>query len=302
MVAADADTGVTVSFTGSSSIYYISWALRDAETGTFVLEDTVVANITTNGGATWTGQDNQPTAEMYRVTVDERFPYRVYGCQQDNTCVVIPSRTTGGSIAREDWDVIGGCESGHVAVDPRDPDVTYAGFYGGSITRFDLATGEEREIMAYPELAVGQAARDLRYRYQWNAPIRISPHDPKVLYHASQFVHRSTDEGSSWQVISPDLTRDEEARQGPSGGPLTKDNTGVEVFDTVFAFEESPLEKGTLWAGSDDGLIHVSRDDGVTWVDVTPKAMPEWPRIATASATTVRMSSAPTTMARPGGS
>jgi photosystem II stability/assembly factor-like uncharacterized protein len=237
------------------------------------------ANVSFNGGKTWSTQGNQPTAEMYRVTVDNQFPYRVYGCQQDNSCVSLPSRTSSSGIARHDWYVIGGCESGHVAVDPRNTDISYAGCYGGSIGRYDHATGQEREINAYPQLAVGQAAKDLRYRFQWNAPIRLSPHDPDVLYHTSQFVHRSTDHGQSWEVISPDLTRDDEEKQGYAGGDLTWDNTGVEVYDTIFAFEESRQTKGLLWAGTDDGRVHLSRDNGETWNEITPAGMPDWGQV-----------------------
>ena len=237
------------------------------------------ANVSFNGGKTWSTQANQPTAEMYRVTVDNRFPYRVYGCQQDNTCVSVPSRTSSSGIARHHWWVIGGCESGHVAVDPRNPDISYAGCYGGSITRYDHATEQEREINAYPQLAVGQAAKDLRYRFQWNAPIRLSPHDPDVLYHTSQFVHRSADHGQSWEVISPDLTRNDVQKQGHAGGDLTWDNTGVEVYDTVFAFEESSQTPGLLWAGTDDGRVHLSRDNGESWVEITPAGMPDWGQV-----------------------
>ncbi len=237
------------------------------------------ANVSHNGGASWSAQDNQPTAEMYRLTVDDQFPYRLYGCQQDNSCLSIPSRTSGSSIDREDWFVPGGCESGHVAVDPRNPSIIYSGCYGGTISRYDHATGQDREIMAYPQLAVGQAAKDLRYRFQWNAPIRLSPHDPGVLYHASQVVHRSTDEGQSWEVISPDLTRNDKSKQAYAGEPITRDNTGVEVYGTIFALEESPHQRGVLWAGSDDGLVHISRDNGRTWKNVTPRQMPEWGQV-----------------------
>ncbi len=237
------------------------------------------ADVTDNGGRTWTTQANQPTAEIYRVTVDDRFPYYVYGCQQDNSCVAIPSRTASGGIGREDWYVIGGCESGHVAVDPRNPQVTYSGCYGGSIGRYDHATDQQREVMAYPQLAVGQAARDLKYRFQWNAPILLSPHDPSVLYHAAQYLLRTDDEGQTWQVISPDLTRNDPDKQGYAGEPITRDNTGVEVYDTIFALAESPLQKGLLWVGSDDGLVHLSRDGGRTWDDVTPKGMPAWGQV-----------------------
>ena len=237
------------------------------------------ANVSFNGGQSWSTQGNQPTSEMYRVTVDNQFPYRVYGCQQDNSCVSLPSRTSSSGIARHDWYVIGGCESGHVAVDPRDPNISYAGCYGGSIGRYDHATGQEREINAYPQLAVGQAAKDLRYRFQWNAPIRLSPHDPDVLYHTSQFVHRSTDHGQSWEVISPDLTRNDAEKQSYAGGDLTWDNTGVEVYDTIFAFEESKQTRGLLWAGTDDGRVHLSRDNGETWNEITPAGMPDWGQV-----------------------
>lgn len=237
------------------------------------------ANVSFNGGQTWSSQATQPTAEMYRVTVDEQFPYRVYGCQQDNSCVSLPSRTSSSGIARHDWWVIGGCESGHVAVDPRDPEITYSGCYGGQISRYDHSTDQEREIMAYPQLAVGQAARDLEYRFQWNAPIRLSPHDPSVLYHTSQYVHRSTDEGQSWQVISLDLTRNDPDKQDYAGGELTWDNTGVEVYNTIFAFEESPQTPGLLWAGTDDGRVHLSRDGGENWQEITPAGMPDWGQV-----------------------
>ncbi len=234
------------------------------------------ANISFNGGRSWSAQSNQPTAEIYRVTVDDQYPYWLYGGQQDNTAVAIPSRTPSGAIDRPDWYAPAGCESATVAVDPRDPDVTYGGCYGGSITRFDRRLGVQQQIMAWPQMAVGQQAADLRYRFQWNAPIRISPHDPDVLYHCSNVVHRTTDQGLTWQVISPDLTRDDPAKQGYAGQPITKDNTGVEVYDTIFAFEESPVRAGLLWAGSDDGLVHLSDDGGDTWRDITPAGMPEW--------------------------
>jgi photosystem II stability/assembly factor-like uncharacterized protein len=239
------------------------------------------ANVSFNGGASWSAQDNQPTAEIYRVTVDDQFPYWVYGSQQDNSSIAIASRSTGSGITLRDWHPVGGCESGHVAVDPRQPTVTYTGCYGGTIDRHDAATDSYRQIMAWPQLAVGQAARDLKYRFQWNAPIRISPHDPKVLYHCSQHVHRSTNEGQSWEIISPDLSHNDVSKQDYAGGPLTWDNTGVEVYGTIFAFEESPHEPGLLWAGTDDGRVHLSRDAGETWDEITPKGLPEWATVNT---------------------
>ncbi|HKQ60371.1 MAG TPA: hypothetical protein VJS92_03740 [Candidatus Polarisedimenticolaceae bacterium] len=237
------------------------------------------ANVSYNAGRSWSTQLNQPTGEFYRVTTDAAFPYRIYGCQQDNTCVSIASRTGGGGIGQQDWHVIAGGESGHVAVDPRDPNVTYAGSYGGYLTRQDFAVGQERNVTPWPQVAVGLAAADLKYRFQWNAPLRLSPHDPDTLYVTSQVVHRSRDQGQSWEVISPDLTRNDRAKQGYAGEPVTRDNTGVEVYDTIFAFEESPRARGVLWAGSDDGRVHLSRDDGKSWRDVTPPRTPEWGQV-----------------------
>lgn len=237
------------------------------------------ANVSYNGGQSWSSQLNQPTAEFYRLATSASFPYRIYGCQQDNTCVSIASRTESGGIGLQDWNVIGGGESGHVAVDPRDPEVTYAGSYGGYITRHDHRTGQERNITPAPQVAVGLGAKDLRYRFQWNAPIRLSPHDPDTLYFCSNVVLRSRDQGQSWETISPDLTRNDPAKQAPSGGDLTHDNTGVEVYGTIFAFEESPKVRGLLWAGTDDGRVHLSRDAGATWKEITPARMPEWGQV-----------------------
>ena len=217
------------------------------------------ATVTLDGGRTWSTQMNQPTAEMYRVTVDDGFPYRVYGAQQDNTTISIPSRTAAGGITIQHWRTAGGGESGHIAVDPRNTDVVYAGSHGGQITRLDLSTGALRRIMVYPQTHLGMAAADMRYRFQWNSPIRISPHDPTVLYQASQHLHRSLDEGLTWEEISPDLTRNEKAKQVAAGGPVSRDATSVETYNTIFAFEESPHEEGELWAGTDDGLVWIRR-------------------------------------------
>ncbi len=232
------------------------------------------ANISFNGGRSWSVQSNQPTSEIYRVTVDDQFPYWLYGGQQDNSAVAIPSRSPGG-IDHEDWYAPAGCETATVAVDPRNPNITYGGCYGGSIGRYDRNLEHTQEMMAWPQLAVGQQPKDLRYRFQWNSPIRISPHDPNVLYHCANVVLKSTDEGRTWSEISPDLTRDDDSRQGYAGEPITRDNTGVEVYGTVFAFEESPHRAGLLWAGSDDGLVHISDDGGANWRDITPANMPE---------------------------
>jgi len=233
------------------------------------------AHISFDGGKSWSWQMNQPTAEIYRVFVDNQWPYRVYGSQQDNSTISVPSR---GMVAFNfmppEWYQVGGCESGHIAIDPRDPDIVYATCYGGSLSRINRKTGEYREILSYPQLALGQAARELEYRFQWNAPVRLSPHNPDVLYHLSQIVQRSTDGGQSWADISPDLTTNSAETQDYAGGPITRDGTGVEVFNTIFAFEESPREAGVLWAGSDDGKVNLSRDGGKSWKDVTPARLP----------------------------
>ncbi|HSF17627.1 MAG TPA: glycosyl hydrolase [Vicinamibacteria bacterium] len=236
------------------------------------------AAVSLNAGGTWSPQSNQPTAEFYRVTTDHRFPYWVYGAQQDNTTVRIVSRTNGLGISTKDWHQVGGCESGHIAIDPRDPDanIVFAGCYGGSITRYDHRSGQVREITTAPQLALGRAAEDLDYRFQWNAPIRISKHDPRVLYHTSNYVHRSTDEGQTWRIVSPDLTVANPEMLQDAGGPITMDQTGVEVYATIFVFEESPLTPGELWAGTDDGRIHLTRDDGMTWSEITPPGVPEY--------------------------
>ena len=237
------------------------------------------ATITFNGGRTWSTQNNQPTAQFYRVAVDDRFPYWVYGSQQDNSNVAMPSGVPGQGIDLADWHAVGGGESGWIAPDPKDPDVVYAGEYGGQITRYDHRTRQAREIMAWPQLADGHATRDLKYRFQWNAPILLSRHDPKALYHAAQVLLRTRDGGETWEEASPDLTRNDPAKQGDSGGPIARDITGVELYSTIFAISESPIEAGVLWTGSDDGLVHVTRDNGKTWQNVTPKGLPEWIQI-----------------------
>lgn len=239
------------------------------------------AAVSVNGGATWSTQDNQPTAQIYRVNTDDRFPYWVYGAQQDNSTIAIPSGVRGEGIDRTDWHPVGGGESGWIAPDPRDPEIVYAGSYGGYITRYDHRTGETRNIIAWPQVIDGQATRDLRYRFQWTAPILVSRHDPRVLYHAAQKLLRSRDEGQTWEEASPDLTRNDLTKQGYSGGSISHEITGVEVYDTIFAIAESLHEPGTLWVGSDDGLVHLTRDDGKSWQNVTPQALPEWIRINT---------------------
>jgi len=233
-------------------------------------------NVTFNDGATWSTQYNQPTGEYYTVVADHRFPYRLYAPQQDNTTISVSSRLTHGLTPYEDWYVGPGCETGPLAVDPRNPDIVY-GACKGWVSRLDLSNDQERDVWLWPQEGHALANAEYRYREQWNTQLKFSPHDPTMLYHTSQYVHVSRDEGQSWTTISPDLTRwkeYEESQQLPPGGPLTYDQTGVEVYGTVFALEESPLEEGLIWAGSDDGAIHVTRDGGTTWNDVTPPGLP----------------------------
>jgi photosystem II stability/assembly factor-like uncharacterized protein len=234
------------------------------------------ATISTNGGETWTSQYNQPTAQFYHVTADNRFPYYIYGAQQDNSTVGIASASAEGSIDRPDWYDVGGGESGYIAPDPSDPLIVYAGSYGGEITRHDQHTHEEQAINPWPVNPIGWAAADVKHRFQWTEPIVFSPHDPKTLYFAGEALFKTTNGGMSWTIISPDLTRNDKAKQAASGGPITKDNTGVEVYDTIFSVVESPTQKDLIWAGTDDGLVHLTRDGGQKWENVTPKAMPEW--------------------------
>jgi photosystem II stability/assembly factor-like uncharacterized protein len=233
-------------------------------------------NVTYNGGNSWTGQDNQPTAQFYHVVTTEHFPYHVCGAQQDNSTLCIASRTTGFGITAQDWYTVGGCESGYIAVRPDDPDVSYAGCYGGMIGRYDRKTGQERNINAWPDNPMGWGAAELKYRFQWTYPIVLSPLDPNELYISANVVFRSRDEGQSWEVISPDLTRNDKSKQISSGGPITKDNTSIEYYNTVFALTPSRHDRNTIWAGTDDGRVWVTRNGGGDWEEITPRGMPEW--------------------------
>jgi photosystem II stability/assembly factor-like uncharacterized protein len=231
--------------------------------------------VSENGGQTWTDQ-KQATAQFYRVALDGDFPYNIYGAQQDNTTVRIASRTTSYGITQQHWWPVGGGESGWIAPDPRDANIVYAGSYSGLLTRYDHRLGSSRTITVYPDNPMGYGAEGMKYRFQWNFPILFSPHDPKVLYTAGNLLFKTTNEGQTWTPISPDLTRDDKSKQGPTGGPITKDNTGVEYYNTIFTVAESPRRAGVIWAGSDDGLIHLTQDGGRSWRNVTPKEMPEW--------------------------
>ncbi len=232
------------------------------------------AAVTLDGGENWSSIHNQPTAEFYRLTVDEEFPRRLYGAQQDNSTISVPSWTDSGlSPEAHWWDVAGG-ESGHIAVTPGRPELTYAGNYIGQIDRYDRDEAGARNVIVYPEMADGVAPRDLNYRFQWNAPIVVSKHDPEVVFHTSNYVHRTTDGGLSWTTISPDLTVGDPEKGARPGGPVQHDHTGVEVYGTIFALGESPRVEGLLWAGTDDGRVHVSRNGGESWTEVTPAEMP----------------------------
>jgi photosystem II stability/assembly factor-like uncharacterized protein len=227
------------------------------------------ANVTTDGGRSWSSQDNQPTAQFYRVTTDNSFPYRLLGAQQDNSALRIRSRSGDSSIGFRDWEETAGGESGHIVAKPDDPDVVYGGSYGGYLTMINHRTGEFRDLNPWPDNPMGHGAEGATERFQWNFPLLFSPHDANTLYAASQHLWKTTDGGASWTRISGDLTRNDQSKMGPSGGPITKDNTSVEYYGTIFAVTESSLEPGVIWTGSDDGLIHVTRDGGQTWKNVT---------------------------------
>lgn len=236
------------------------------------------ASISTDGGKSWTTQNNQPTAQFYHVATDNAFPYHIYGAQQDNSNVCIASRTDSGIIGPENWFPAGGGECGFVVADPRDWHIIYSN-NEGYITRYDKSKEEDQEISVWPLDNSGHGAADLKHRFQWIAPLFLSPHNPDAIYTAAECVFKSTDQGKSWTQISGDLTRNDKSKQQPSGGPLTNDITSVEYYDTIFALAESPKQPGTIWAGSDDGLINVTTDDGKSWANVTPK-MPEWSTVS----------------------
>jgi len=236
--------------------------------------------VSLDGGKTWTSELNQPTAQFYHVITDNRSPYYVYGAQQDNSTIAIASRSDNGTIDRPDWYDVGGGEAGYIAPYPPDPNIVYAGDYQGKITRFDKRTGQLKNITVQPEISDGEGAANLEHRFQWTAPIMISPHDPNTLYHGGERLFKTTDGGMHWEAISPDLTRNDKSKQQPSGGPINVDDTGTEYYDTIFAVAESPLAKDLIWAGTDDGLVHITRDGGKNWSNVTPKELPEWSRIS----------------------
>jgi photosystem II stability/assembly factor-like uncharacterized protein len=238
------------------------------------------ATISFDGGGTWSSIMNQPTAQFYHVTTDDQWPYRIFGAQQDNTTVSIVSRSDDGVITPSDWYPVGGGESGYIAPKPGDPNIVIAGTYTGTLTRYDVRTKQTKDISVWLNNYDGWASRDVPNRFQWTFPILYSKHDPRVLYVAANRIFRSTNDGDSWEPISPDLTLHDPKTLGPAGGPITYDMTGTEWYATVFALAESPMNADVMWAGSDDGLIHVTRDRGKTWTNVTPPSLAKFTRVS----------------------
>ncbi len=237
------------------------------------------ASVSLDGGKTWSTQDNQPTAQFYHVATDHQYPYYVYGAQQDNTNLAIASADAEGVIGPRNWFPAGGGESGFVVPDARDPDIIYSSAEN-QYARFNRHAMQPQSISPDPIDNSGHPASELDHRFNWTSPLMLSPHDPDGLYAASEVVWKSTDQGMSWKIISPDLTRNDKSKQTASGGPLTKDITSVEYYDTIFALAESPLRKGKLWVGTDDGLVQLTEDDGAHWRNVTPAQMPPWSTVS----------------------
>lgn len=233
------------------------------------------ACITFNGGKSWSSQENQPTAQLYRLTADHQFPYNIYAAQQDNTSFVIPSRTASAGISQQDWSNVGDSESAFIAVDPDDPTEVFSTNYLGNITSFNQETGFSKNLMAYPNLGLASLPKEQKYRFNWNAPLIMSPFDKQVLYHAANVVLKSTDRGMSWFPISPDLTHDVELKQGPGGGPFTNEGAGAEVYNTISYLTCSQEREGEIWLGTDDGRVHFTRNDGDQWKEITPEHLGE---------------------------
>jgi len=246
-----------------------------------IIGDDGGAQVTYDAGQTWSTYYNQPTAQFYRVTTDNHFPYRIYAAQQDNSTIRIAHRTSSSEINDSHYESTAGGESAHIAVDPLNNEIVYGGSYGGYLTRIDHETSSRKAINIWPDNPMGHGAESMKYRFQWNFPIFFSRHNPKKLYAASNHLHVTTDEGNSWTTLSNDLTRNDTTKLKSSGGPITQDNTSVEYYCTIFAADESPVEEGIIWVGSDDGLVHVTRDGGDNWTDVTPPSLPKWTMINT---------------------
>ena len=235
-----------------------------------VIADDGGAQVSNDGGENWTTDHNQPTAQFYRVTTDNSFPYRIYGAQQDNSTVRIYHRSFGSSITERDWERTTGGESAHLAPDPKNNDIVYGGTYKGYMMRTDHSTNQTRSVNIWPDNPAGSGAEVMKYRFNWNFPVKFSIHDDNKLYAGSNFLHLTTNGGQTWKTISPDLTRGLPETIKSSGGPITQDNTGAEFYSNLFAINESPLEEGVIWLGSDDGLIHISKDNGENWENITP--------------------------------
>lgn len=244
-----------------------------------ILADDGGAQVSFDGGENWSSYYNQPTAQIYRVSTDNDVPYRILGAQQDNSTLRIAHRSKGGEIGRGDWQPTAGFESGYVVADPTDPDIVYGGNYSGFLNCVDHRTGDRKTITVWPEDPIGQGGEFLKYRFQWNYPIFFSPNDPHELYAAGNVLFKTTDGGLHWTAISPDLTTNDKSRQKSSGGIITKDNTGVEIYCTIFTAAESPAEKDVICTGSDDGLVYITRDGGAHWDNVTPPDLPQWTMI-----------------------
>lgn len=244
-----------------------------------IIADDGGAQVSYDGGSSWSTYMNQPTAQFYRVTTDNAFPYRIYVAQQDNSTIRINHRSSGRFINESDWEPTAGGESAHIAIDPTNNEIVYGGSYGGFLTRVNHDKNSVRAINVWPDNPMGYGAEGMRYRFQWNFPIIFSKHNSKRLYTFSNQVHVTENEGQKWKIISPDLTRNDPTKLKTSGGPITQDNTSVEYYCTIFSADESPLKEGLLWVGSDDGLIHTTLDGGVNWKNITPKQMPEWTMI-----------------------
>jgi photosystem II stability/assembly factor-like uncharacterized protein len=237
------------------------------------------ATITVDGGGSWTSEENQPTGEFYHVVADDRFMYRIYGSQQDSSSVSIASRSDHGVIDTTDWYPVGGGESGYIAPDPHDANIVYAGGYAGTLTRLNRTTGEAQMISPWPQFMDGLYASQVKHRFNWTSPIVFSPNEPGTLYNGAEVIFKTVNNGMSWTTISPDLTRNDKTKQASSGGPVSRDDAGTEYYDTVFTIAESRVKPGLIWAGSDDGLIHLTTDGGKNWSNVTPSDMPAWGRV-----------------------
>jgi photosystem II stability/assembly factor-like uncharacterized protein len=250
------------------------WINPDTPTNLIKADDGGAA-ISFTGGTTWSSLSTQATAQFYRVNTDDRFPYWVYAGQQDNSTVAIPSATDGGAIPTATMLDVGGGESAHLAFDPKDPRLVYGTGYHGALTEYDMTTRFSRDVRPYPTVGLAESSAAMKYRFNWSTPVITSPHDRSVIYYGGNVLFRSADRGQSWTVVSPDLTRNDKAKQGWGGEPITNEGAGGEVYGTIYYITESPHEAGTIWVGTDDGLVQLTRDGGKTWSNVTPKDLPE---------------------------